>query len=113
MRGPYRPILPVVWALGGVILLVVLPFGIDAALAVLLVTHLFFAGLVRADIKALRRQGLEWGYTRHLWFGAAFGLPFAAPAYYLYSGRRIRAENERRDAAERGDGSDRTSESVA
>ncbi|SEO87671.1 hypothetical protein SAMN04487948_106113 [Halogranum amylolyticum] len=115
VRSRYRPILPVIWTIGTVLAFLVLPFGWDAVVAVVFVLHLFFAGLVHGDIRALRRQGLEWGFTRHLWFAAAFVLPLVALAYYVYSGRRIAAENERRntgdgeaverrDAAESADG---------
>lgn len=97
----YRNILPVIWAIGVVLAVLVLPFGWDAAFAVVFVLHLFFAGLVHADIKSLRRQGLDWGYSRHLWFGAAFALPLVALAYYVYSGRRVKRENERRNLRER------------
>ncbi|MFC6726148.1 hypothetical protein ACFQE1_17620, partial [Halobium palmae] len=64
--------------------------------AVYLVTHVFLAGFVRTDIIALKRQGLDWGPTRHVWFAATLVLPLVAPAYYLYAGRRIERENERR-----------------
>lgn len=101
VRSLYRNILPVIWAIGAVLAFLVLPFGWDATFAVVLVMHIFFAGLVYADIKGLRRQGLDWGFTRHLWFAAAFTLPFVAPAYYLYSGRRIERENERRNLREK------------
>jgi len=63
---------------------------------VLLVSHLFLAGLVRQDIKSIRKQGVEWGFSRHLWFAATLVFPLVAPAYYLYSGRVVRRENERR-----------------
>lgn len=94
--APYRKLVLLIWVLGIPLLVLSIPVGDGAGLVVMLVTHLFIAGFVRSDIKAMRRQGYEWGWTRHLWFGAAFALPFVAPAYYLYSGRRIRAENERR-----------------
>jgi hypothetical protein len=77
-------------------------FTWDALLAVVLVMHIFFSGLIYADIKVLRRQGLDWGISRHLWFGAALVLPFVALAYYVYSGRRIRAENEQRNTGHDG-----------
>jgi hypothetical protein len=96
-RGRYRGVLPVVYAIGFVIFTVVsLYIGPEPAFAVYLVTHLFYAGLIRADINSLRNQGIEWGFSRHLWFGAAFTLPFIVPAYYLYSRRVIRRENEAR-----------------
>lgn len=103
VSGRYRPILPVIWGIGAVLFLVVGWFDVRAALAVVLVTHLFFAGLIRADIKSLRRQGVDWGHSRHLWFGAAFTLPFVALAYYWYSGRVVRRENDARGV---GDGED-------
>lgn len=95
--GRYRGILPVIYAIGFVIFTAVSLFvGPQPAFAVYLVTHVFYAGLIRADIKTLRRQGIDWGFSRHLWFGAAFALPFVAPVYYLYSGRVLRRENESR-----------------
>lgn len=97
VRAPYRGVLPVIWAIGGLLFLLVLPFGWDAGLAVVVVTHLFFAGIIHIDIKAQRRQGVDWGLSRHLWFGAAVVFPFVALIYYVYSGRRVAAENERRN----------------
>ncbi|AFK19470.1 hypothetical protein E6P09_11860 [Haloferax mediterranei ATCC 33500] len=98
VRGRYRGVLPIIYAIGLVIFTVVsLYIGPEPAFAVYLVTHVFYAGLVRADINSLRGQGIEWGLSRHLWFGAAFALPFVAPAYYLYSRRVIRRENESRE----------------
>jgi hypothetical protein len=99
----FRPILPVIWLVGGVLLLLAFGFSTQAAVTVVIVLHIFFAGLIRADIKSLRRQGLKWGHSRHLWFGAALTLPFVVPAYYLYAGRKIRAENESRGYAPDGD----------
>ncbi|WP_129115651.1 hypothetical protein [Halegenticoccus tardaugens] len=103
VKGRYRSILPIVWVIGGVILLLVSSLGIGAVLGVLVGSHGFFALLVYADVASLRRQGLRWGRTRYLWILAALVLPFVAPAYYLRSGRLIGAENERRDAVERGE----------
>lgn len=100
VRAPYRGILPIIWAIGGILFLLVLPFGWDAGLAVVFVMHLFFAGIIHIDIKAQRRQGLKWGLWRHLWFGAAFVFPFVALVYYLYSGRRVAAENDQRNTRE-------------
>ncbi|WP_224335785.1 hypothetical protein [Haloprofundus halobius] len=94
--APYRKLVLLIWLLGIPILVLSIPIGNGSGLVVMLVTHLFIAGFIRSDIKAMRRQGYDWGWSRHLWFGAAFALPFVAPAYYLYSGRRIREENERR-----------------
>ncbi|ELZ95437.1 hypothetical protein [Haloferax sulfurifontis] len=97
-RGRYRGVLPVIYAIGFVMFTAVsLYIGPEPAFAVYLVTHVFYAGLIRADIRSLRGQGIDWGASRHLWFGAAFALPFVAPAYYVYSGRVIRRENESRD----------------
>lgn len=101
VRPRYRGILPVIWGIGAVLAFVAGMFGWDALLAVVVVMHIFFSGLIYADIKVLRRQGLDWGVSRHLWFGAALVLPFVALAYYVYSGRRIRAENDRRNTGER------------
>ncbi|KTG30789.1 hypothetical protein [Haloferax profundi] len=99
--GRYRGVLPVIYAIGFVLFTVVSLFiGPEPAFAVYLVTHLFYAGLIRGDINSLRQQGIDWGFSRHLWFGAAFALPFVAPAYYLYSGRVIRRENESRELVE-------------
>lgn len=98
VSGVYRPILPVIWGIGAVLFLGVGWFDLRGAAAVVLVTHLFFAGLIRADIKSLRKQGVDWGHSRHLWFGAAVALPFVAPAYYWYSGRVVRRVNESRRA---------------
>jgi hypothetical protein len=96
VRPRYRPVIPVVWGVGAVLFVVSLWFGLGPALAVVGVTHLFFAGLVRADVAALGRQGVEWGAWRHGWVVAALVLPFAAPAYYVASGRKLRETNERR-----------------
>ncbi|WP_416839851.1 hypothetical protein [Haloferax sp. DFSO52] len=96
-RGRYRGILPVIYAIGFVIFTAVSLFiGPQPAFAVYLVTHLFYAGLIRADINSLRSQGIDWGFSRHLWFGSAFALPFVVPAYYVYSKRVLRRENESR-----------------
>jgi hypothetical protein len=105
VNAPYRQLVGIIWIVG-VVLLVLAPFaGAEGVVAVYAVTHLFLAGFVRADILALRRQGIDWGHSRHLWFAATLILPLVAPAYYLYSGRRIDAENGRRgfDAGEGGD----------
>lgn len=96
VRPRYRRLLPVVWGVGAVLFVVGLALGPAPALAVLGVTHAFFAGLIWADIAALRRQGVNWGTTRYLWLAAALLLPFAAPAYYVVSGRKVRTTNERR-----------------
>nr|WP_071391194.1 hypothetical protein [Haloprofundus marisrubri] len=94
--APYRKLVLLIWGLGIPLLVLSIPFGDGSGLVVMLITHLFIAGFLRTDIKAMRRQGYDWGWTRHLWFGAAFALPLVAPIYYLYSGRVVRAENERR-----------------
>ncbi|KAB1188313.1 MULTISPECIES: hypothetical protein [Haloferax] len=100
-RGRYRGVIPVIYAIGFVIFTGVSLFiGPEPAFTVYVVTHLFYAGLIRADIKSLRSQGIDWGASRHLWFGASFALPFVAPLYYLYSGRVIRRENESRGLAD-------------
>ncbi len=96
VRPRYRRLLPVIWGVGAVLFVFGLTLGPVPALAVLGVTHVFFAGLVRADIAALRRQGVNWGPTRHVWLAAALLLPFAVPAYYVVSGRKVRKTNERR-----------------
>jgi hypothetical protein len=94
----YRPVIVVVWGIGLAILFVLSLFSQAAATIpwVVLVSHLALAWLVRLDIKSIRRQGVEWGYSRHLWFGATVVFPLVAPAYYLYSGRVVGRENERR-----------------
>jgi hypothetical protein len=92
----YRPLVGIVWALGAVIVLVVFGSSIQGAAAAFVVSHIFLAGLVYADIRSLRKQGVEWGLSRHLWLWATLFLPFVAPAYYWYSGRVVRRENERR-----------------
>ncbi|RDI70323.1 hypothetical protein [Halopelagius longus] len=112
VSGRYRQVLPVIWGTGAAVILVLsflnIGFGVvlRAIAGVFLVTHIFFAGLIRADIKSLRRQGVDWGHSRHLWFGAAFTLPFVALAYYWYSGRVVRRVNESRGVADAGDASD-------
>jgi hypothetical protein len=94
----YRPIIAVVWAIGAVIAFVTTLFAAfpESTFFVVLVSHLFLAGLVRGDINSMRNQGVEWGLSRHLWFAATLVFPLVAPAYYLYSGRVVRRENERR-----------------
>ncbi|WP_380675923.1 hypothetical protein [Salinigranum sp. GCM10025319] len=94
----YRPIILVVWAIGLVIALVTTLFAAfpETTFWVVLVSHLFLAGLVRQDIKSIRTQGVEWGLSRHVWFAATLVFPLVAPAYYLYSGRVVSRENERR-----------------
>ena len=96
VRPRYRRLLPVVWGVGAVLFVVALGFGPAPGLAVVGVMHVFFLGLIWADIAALRRQGVNWGASRHLWLVAALLLPFAAPAYYVVSGRKVRTTNERR-----------------
>lgn len=94
----YRPIIIVVWAVGAVIAFVTTLFGAfpEPTFWVVLVAHLFLAGLVRQDIESIRKQGVEWGLSRHLWFAATLTLPLVAPLYYLYSGRVVERENDRR-----------------
>lgn len=96
VEARFRPVIPVVWLLGSITLIVVI--GVDPAswLSVVLVTRAFLAGLILLDGQGLRRQGLDWGFTRHLWVGAAVALPLVALLYYAYSGRLIRRENESR-----------------
>ena len=94
----YRPIILVVWAIGVVIAFVMTLFSNAASttLWVVLISHLFLAGLVRQDINSIRKQGLEWGLSRHVWFAATLVFPLVAPLYYVYSGRVVARENERR-----------------
>jgi hypothetical protein len=97
VRSLYRPVVLLVWLTGIPILLVATYlFGPVLGFVVVGVVHIFVAGMLWADIRALRQQNLEWGLSRHLWFGAAVGLPLVGPAYYLYAGRKIDAENRRR-----------------
>lgn len=114
VRSPYRRLVGIVWAVGVVLLLLAPLAGAQGIAAVYLVTHVFLAGFVRTDVLALRRQGLDWGASRHLWFAAALVLPLVAPAYYLYAGRRIDAENERRGFGGEGvDGADADADDAA
>lgn len=94
----YRPVIIVVWGVGVALLFVLSLFSQAGATIpwVILVSHLFLAGLVRQDIKSIRKQGIEWGLSRHLWFAATLVFPLVAPAYYVYSGRVVGRENERR-----------------
>lgn len=94
----YRPIIAVVWAIGVVIAFVTTLFGAfpETTLWVVFVSHLFLAGLVRQDIASIRKQGVDWGLSRHLWFAATLVFPLVAPLYYVYSGRVVNRENERR-----------------
>ena len=94
----YRPIILVVWAVGLAIAFVTTLFAAfpETTFWVVLVSHLFLAGLVRQDITSIRKQGVEWGLSRHVWFAATLVFPLVAPAYYLYSGRVVSRENERR-----------------
>jgi hypothetical protein len=94
----YRPIVLVVWAVGLAIAFVTTLFAAfpETTFWVVLVSHLFLAGLVRQDITSIRKQGVEWGLSRHVWFAATLVFPLVAPAYYLYSGRVVSRENERR-----------------
>jgi hypothetical protein len=97
VRSLYRPVVLLVWLVGIPLLAgATYLFGPLLGLVVIAVVHLFVGGMIWADIRALRRQGLDWGLSRHLWFGAGVGLPFVAPAYYLYAGRKLDAENRAR-----------------
>jgi hypothetical protein len=94
----YRPIIIVVWALGVVLAFVTTLFAgfPQTTLFVVGTCHLFLAGLVQRDIASIRKQGVDWGHSRHLWFAATLVFPLVAPLYYLYSGRVVERENERR-----------------
>ena len=114
----YRRLLLIIWGLGAVILLVVPAFGVGwtGIFAVVLVMHAFFAGLIFLDIRSLRQQGVEWGYSRHLWFSSALVFPFVTLVYCWYVARVVRRENERRgytdnEAAEAESDSDSDSDS--
>jgi hypothetical protein len=93
----YRPVVLLIWLTGIPILLAATYlFGPFLGLVVVAVVHIFVGGMIFADIRHLRSQGLDWGLSRHLWFGAGVGLPLVAPVYYLYAKRRIDAENRTR-----------------
>lgn len=94
----YRPVIVVVWAVGLVIAFVTTLFAgfPQTTLFVVGTTHLFLAGLVQRDIRSIRKQGVDWGHSRHLWFAATLVFPLVALLYYLYSGRVVVRENERR-----------------
>jgi hypothetical protein len=94
----YRPIIIVVWAIGVVLAFVTTLFAgfPQTTLFVVGTAHLCLAGLVQQDIKSIRKQGVDWGHSRHLWFGATIVFPLMGPLYYLYSGRVVARENERR-----------------
>ncbi len=108
----YRPVIIVVWGVGLVLLFVLSLFSQAGATIpwVILVSHLALAWLVRLDIKSIRKQGVDWGFSRHLWFAATVVFPLVAPAYYLYSGRVVGRENERRKRAQGLDDADETRE---
>lgn len=94
----YRPIIVVVWAIGLVLAFVTTLFAgfPQTTLFVVGTAHLCLAGLVQQDIKSIRKQGVEWGHSRHLWFSATLVFPLVPIAYYLYCGRVVSRENERR-----------------
>ncbi|RYJ13924.1 hypothetical protein ELS19_08035 [Halogeometricum borinquense] len=98
VNSVYRRLLLLIWGLGAAIVLVVPAFGVGwpGIFTVIGVMHIFFSGLIWADIRALRRQGVEWGLSRHLWFSAALVFPLVTLAYYWYVGRVVTRENERR-----------------
>lgn len=110
----YRPIIIVVWAIGVVLGFVTTLFAgfPQTTFFVVVTSHLFLAGLVQRDIKSIRKQGVEWGFSRHLWFATTLVFPLVAPLYYLYSGWIVRRENDRRkrirgiDSADAGDSVD-------
>ena len=94
----YRPIIIVVWAIGCVLAFVTTLFSGTPTTTLFVVgtAHLFLAGLINRDIKSIRKQGIDWGLSRHLWFAATIVFPLVSVAYYLYSGRIVARENERR-----------------
>lgn len=94
----YRPLIAVVWGIGVVIGVVTTLFDgfPQTTFWVVVVSHLFLSGLIRQDINSIRKQGVDWGYSRHVWFAAALVFPLVAPLYYLYSGLVVDRENERR-----------------
>ncbi|ELZ34458.1 hypothetical protein C474_02091 [Halogeometricum pallidum JCM 14848] len=92
----YRRLLLIIWTIGTVIALAVFGANVSGALAVVVVMHVFFSGIIWADIRALRKQGVEWGLSRHLWFASALVFPFVTLLYCWYVNRVVRRENERR-----------------
>ena len=96
----YRPVIIVVWAVG--LVLAIIPglfsgFAFPQAnILVVATVRICLAGLVYQDIKSIRKQGVDWGLTRHLWFASTLVFPLVAPLYYFYSGRVVGRENERR-----------------
>jgi hypothetical protein len=94
----YRPLIIVVWGIGVVLGVVTTLFAgfPQTTFWVVVVSHLFLAGLIRQDIKSIRKQGVDWGHSRHVWFAATLVFPLVAPLYYLYSGWVVDRENERR-----------------
>lgn len=109
----YRKLLLVIWTIGTVIALAVFGANVSAAFAVVVVMHIFFSGIIWADIRALRKQGVEWGFSRHLWFATALVFPFVTLLYCWYVGRVVRRENERRGYADETDGASGTVETGA
>ena len=96
VQSVYRRLLLVIWVIGTVIALAVFGANVSGALAVVVVMHVFFSGLIWADIRTLRKQGVEWGLSRHLWFSSALVFPFVTLLYCWYVGRVVRRENEQR-----------------
>lgn len=96
----YRKLLLVIWTIGTVIALAVFGANVTGAFAVVVVMHVFFSGIIWADIRALRKQGVEWGLSRHLWFASALVFPFVTLLYCWYVNRVVRRENERRGFSE-------------
>lgn len=113
VRAPYRKLVGIIWVVGVALLLLAPLAGVQGIAGVYVATHVFLAGFVRWDLLALRRQGLDVGFSRHLWFAATLVLPLVAPAYYFYSGRRVETGNERRGLGverEEGDGTEEDGE---
>ncbi|WP_310923788.1 hypothetical protein [Halogeometricum salsisoli] len=100
VRSVYRRLLLIIWTIGTVMALAVFGANVSGAFAVVVVMHIFFSGLIWADIRALRKQGVEWGLSRHLWFASALVFPFVTLLYCWYVGRVVRRENERRGLSE-------------
>lgn len=100
VRSVYRTLLLLIWTIGTVLALAVFGANVSGALVVVVVMHIFFSGIIWADIRALRKQGVEWGLSRHLWFASALVFPFVTLAYCWYVQRVVRRENERRGYAD-------------
>jgi hypothetical protein len=91
-------VIVVVWAVGLVLAFLTGLFAAfpQSTLLVVGTAHLCLGILVWQDIKSIRKQGVEWGLSRHLWLASTLVLPLVPLLYYLYAGRVVARENERR-----------------